>query len=60
MKIIRNLLLFVFFGAIAYLTITNESFFKGIIVIALIIITLGVCAILSELGKNEDKKWYFH
>lgn len=56
MKIIRNLLLFLFFGVIAYLTITNESFFKGIIVIALIIITLGVCAILSELGKNEDKK----
>lgn len=56
MKVITHLLLFLFFGAMAYLTITNESFFKGIIVIALIIITLGVCAILSELGKNDDKK----
>ena len=56
MKIITNLLLFLFFGAIVYLTITNESFFKGIIVIALIIITLGVCAILSELGKSDGKK----
>lgn len=56
MKVITDLLLFLFFGAIVYLTITNESFFKGIIAIALITITLGVYAILSQLGKNEDKK----
>lgn len=56
MKVITHLLLFLFFGAIVYLTITNDSFFKGIIAIALTTITLGVCAILSELGKNEDKK----
>lgn len=55
MKIITDLLLFLFFGAIVYLTITNDSFFKGIIAITLITITLGIYAILSELGKKDGK-----